>query len=133
MKDTQVKWIAGGIATMVIIAVSLIILSYSHIAVASAPSGLSSTVATTGPMAVTTTASTILGTTTQQCAARVISTRESAITLTFSDNQGATPTALFGHIQPASTTVVYDAGLYGCNAIKAYSFTSQNVTVTETR
>lgn len=92
---------------------------------------LAGTVATTGPMSVTTTASTVLAT--SSCAARIISTRESAITLTFSDNQGAVPTALFGHVQPASTTVAYDGAVYGCNAVKIYSFTTQNVTLTETR
>lgn len=92
---------------------------------------LPATVATSSPSAVTTTARTIFATST--CATRVISTRESAITLTFSDNQGVTPTATYGHVQAASTTVAYDAAQYGCNAFKAYSFTAQNLSVMEAR
>lgn len=88
-------------------------------------------VATTSVAGVTTSASTIFAT--SSCTGRVISTRESAIMLTFSDNQGQVPTGLYGHVQAASTTVAYDAGTYGCGAFKAFSFTAQNLTLMETR
>lgn len=88
-------------------------------------------IATTSQAAVTSTASTIIAT--SSCSSRIISTVASPIMLTFTDNQGAIPTGVFGHIQAASTTVVYDAGLYGCGAVKAYSFTAATITVAETR
>jgi hypothetical protein len=54
--------------------------------------------------------------------------------LTFNDYAGQTPTGAFGHLQAASTTVVYDSGLYGCGAVKIYGFDANSViTVTETR
>lgn len=100
-------------------------------ALGSAPSGLQATVATSSNPTVTSSASVVFATST--CAARIISTGASAVMLTFSDNQGKTPTATYGHLQSASTTVAYDSGLYGCGLVKAYSFASQAITVTETR
>lgn len=97
---------------------------------ASAPSGLPATVATTSIAAVSPTASTIFATST--CSARVVSTQGSAIMLTFSDYANHTPTATFGHLQLASTTVAYDSGQYGCGRVKAYSFAAQTLTVSDT-
>jgi hypothetical protein len=101
-------------------------------ALSSAPSGLPATVATTSPAAVSTTQSLVIGTS-SACASRVISTKASAIMLTFSDAQGQVPTGTYGFVQAASTTVAYDSGLYGCGAVRAYSFASDTITVTETR
>ena len=53
--------------------------------------------------------------------------------LTFSDNQGKVPSGVYGHLQAASTTVAYDGGQYGCGAVRIYSFTSQAITVSESR
>lgn len=99
---------------------------------ASAPSGLAASVATSSQATVGTTAISLFATSTS-CAARVITTYASPVMLTFSDYAGQTPTGLFGHLQAASTTVAYDSGVYGCGLVKAYSFTSQTITVTETR
>ena len=87
--------------------------------------------ATTSPAAVTSTASLVFATST--CSSRVITTAASDINITFTDVQGLTPTALLGHVQRASTTVAYDAGLYGCGAVKIYSYASQTLTVSEAR
>ena len=87
-------------------------------------------VATTSIASVGTTASTLFATST--CAARVISTVEKPIMLTFSDYAGQTPTGTFGHLQSASTTVNYDAGLYGCGRVRVFGFdASSTITVTE--
>ena len=100
---------------------------------ASAPSGLQSSVATTSNPIVGTTVGTLFATTTN-CASRVISTVEKPIMLTFSDYAGQTPTATFGHLQSASTTVVYDSGIYGYGLVKVYGFDANStITVTETR
>ena len=99
---------------------------------ASAPSGLPGTVATSSQAAVSTTAISLFATSTA-CSSRIITTYASPVMLTFSDYAGQTPTGVFGHLQPASTTVAYDSGIYGCGLVKGYSFTSQTITVTEVR
>jgi hypothetical protein len=98
---------------------------------ASAPSGLPSTIATTSVPAVTTTAALVFAT--SSCAARVITTTASPIMIGFSDVQGFVPTGVQGHLQAASTTVSYDSGLYGCGAVRIYSFVAQSITVSESR
>lgn len=66
------------------------------------------------------------------CVNRIITTAGGSgggIYLTFSDIQGIVPTATTGHFQAGSTTVAYDSGLYGCDAVRAISATGANVTV----
>jgi hypothetical protein len=113
-----------------IIALALYALSAMP-AFASAPSGIPTTVATTSAPTVGAASTLIIATST--CNSRIISTSGSAINLSFSDNQGFTPTAVAGFTQQASTTVAYDSGQYGCGAVRAYSFTSSVVTVSDTR
>jgi hypothetical protein len=78
----------------------------------------------------------------ETCNARVISTQGlSAIMIAFSDpvlsaqlagNLGSTTvSASAGHFQAASTTVVYDAGLYGCGRWTVYAWASSTLTVSE--
>ena len=97
----------------------------------SASSGLPSSIATSSNPTVGTTAVLLFATST--CASRVITTVASPVMLTFSDNQGKVPTAVYGHLQGASTTVVYDSGLYGCDAVRAYGFVSSAISVSESR
>lgn len=92
---------------------------------ASAPSGLPATVATTSRATVTATAALVFATST--CSARVISTSSSSIMIGFSDNQGFVPTANQGIYQAASTTVAYDSGQYGCQAVRVFSFSTQTI------
>lgn len=100
---------------------------------ASSAPGLGATVSSSTIKAVSSTASIVSATSTYTCAARVISTQGSAVMLTFTQAFGETPTGSYGSWQPASTTVAYDSGLYGCNAISAYSYTAQNIMVTITQ
>lgn len=101
-----------------------------------APSGLYSTISTTSQVTASSSARVIMATSTN-CASRIITTKASAIMLAFTDdNQGGVPfnpTAALGHLQAASTTVVYDGALYGCNAIKAFGYIESDLTVSETR
>lgn len=60
---------------------------------------------------------------TSTCTSRIITTTAQPVMLTFSDIQGLLPTAVKGHLQAASTTVVYDSGLYGCGAYRVISAT----------
>jgi len=122
------------IASVMVVAIAAYIFGVSTQDVgASAPSGLQATVASTSNQVVGVTVTSIFATTTN-CASRVITTGAQAILLTFSDFAGQTPTGSFGHLQAASTTVVYDSGLYGCNLFKAYGeAASSTITTTETR
>ncbi|MBP9771418.1 MAG: hypothetical protein KBD16_00625 [Candidatus Pacebacteria bacterium] len=120
-----------GIAAIAIVLLAFVVLQGVRLASASAPSGLPATVATTSIDAVTTTGSLVFATST--CAARIITTVASPIMITFTDKDGQIPTGVFGHLQAASTTEVYDSGQYGCNAVKIYSFVASTITVTETR
>lgn len=105
--------------------------SYANLAGASAPSGLPATIASSSSYSLTTTASTLFAT--SSCSARIVTTQASPIMLTFSDYSNQTPTAMYGHLQAASTTVAYDSGLYGCGLVKVYSFTTATTTVSESR
>lgn len=94
--------------------------------------GITTRIATTSNPTVGTSAVRIFATST--CSGRIISTTGKAIMLTFTDAPAQVPTATFGHIQAASTTVVYDASEYGCNAVRAYGFdANSSITVSETR
>lgn len=88
-------------------------------------------IATTSTNTITTSQQLVFATST--CGSRIVSTGASAVMIGFSDRQGFLPTGVVGHLQGASTTVAYDAGLYGCGAMRIYSYASQLVTVSETR
>jgi hypothetical protein len=104
--------------------------NFIHSAKASAPAGLGATIASSTLETVSTTATIVAATSTIDCAARIITTSgNSAVMLTFTQQNGDTPTGSNGVWQAASTTVAYDSGLYGCNAISAYSYSSQFVKV----
>lgn len=104
---------------------------------ASAPSGLSTTVAVATTTAVGPQEKKQLFSV-SNCNSRVVSTVASAVMLTFADPSNGdvsstTLSGVTGHLQAASTTVVYDSGLYGCGRVFAYAFASSTITTTETR
>lgn len=66
-----------------------------------------------------------------ECDARVISTVGVPIMLGFGTVDGFTVSGTAGHLQGASTTVVYDSGEVGCGAVTAYGFSSTTITVSE--
>ena len=104
---------------------------------ASAPSGLPSTVATTSQILVGPGVGMekILFATSTNCASRIISSVVSPLMLQFTLAFGSTtlPNGTSGHLQAASTTIAYDSGLYGCNAVVAYAFSSTTISISETR
>ena len=79
------------------------------------------------------------------CDSRIVTTKAQAIVINFAGTSTSTATSslssIQGHIQLASTTVVYDAGIYGCGYWGALAVTASSsviaatttVTVTETR
>ena len=73
--------------------------------------------------------------TSSACATRVITTKASPILLTFSEVQNSLPSATTGHLQAASTTVVYSAQDFGCDNVKGLTADGTNsvITISETR
>lgn len=94
-----------------------------------APAGIIANIASSSPYVIGSAATTITATT--SCLSRVITTKVQPITLTFSDY--LTPSGTFGHLQSASTTVAYDASVYGCGKLKVYGMGADTITVTEIR
>jgi hypothetical protein len=123
---------SGQLALVALFVIASFLLLGSASVSASAPSGLPATIATSSNPTVTTSAALVFATSTA-CASRVITTYASPVMITFTDRIGQTPTGTFGHLQPASSTVAYDSGLYGCGAVKIYSFATQAITVSEGR
>lgn len=65
------------------------------------------------------------------CHSRIVTTRGSAIVISFDDvtGYGSTTMALTdGHIQASSTTVAYDSGTYGCGRMTALGWSSTTIT-----
>lgn len=106
---------------------------------AAAPPGIAPQVATTSRMVVGPQQNVFLfGTTTNesryQCASRIITTAGQPIMLSFGTVSSTTLSATYGHLQAASTTIAYDASIYGCGYMTAYGYNaSTSITVTETR
>ena len=129
--NITIKQTIGIIVTGVVLVMAIGYFQGLSLVDASAPSGLKAVAATTTAQAVTTTQSLVFATST--CSARVVSTVSSPIMIGFSDIQGLVPTGVQGHLQAASTTVVYDSGTFGCDAMRIMSFVNSTITVTETR
>lgn len=104
---------------------------------ASAPSGLQATLYSATTTVVGIQSNTQLFPASLNCAARVVSTVAQPIMILFADptNGDLASTTLSGtkgHVQPASTTVVYDSGVYGCGRMFAFGFNaSTTITVSE--
>lgn len=129
------------LAGIIVISVGLVV--YGFVAkeqpqLKGATSGLYSTlaVATTtavGPQQVKTIFSS------SQCVSRVVGTAGQAVMLTFGDPvngdvSSTTLTSMVGHWQGASTTVAYDAEIYGCGRWSAFGvLASTTITTAEMR
>ena len=136
---TLTKETKFAIAALFVLSIIIFFLSRSGVTKAESIPGVPASIATTTNLSVGPAATLAIASTTNSsgspatCASRIISTGSSAVMLTFTDKQGQSPTGLFGYWQAASTTVAYDSGLYGCDAVKVYSYTAQNITVSEAR
>jgi hypothetical protein len=73
------------------------------------------------------------GETSATCHARVVTTTDRPITISFGETvvgfSSTTLTATVGHYQAGSTTVAYESGIYGCGTFTAYAGASTVVTV----
>ena len=74
---------------------------------------LSASVATSSTITVTA-GTLVTAFATSTCASRIVTTNAEPIRFEFSDRDGFTLTSAVGHTQLASTTVAYDASVYGC-------------------
>ncbi len=104
--------------------------------IGSAPQGVMNALATSSTIQVGTSQNKILFTQNTVCTSRVISTAGQAIMLTFGSatTTNMNPSASVGFVQAASSTVVYDSGLYGCEYVTAYGFSaSTTITTAEYR
>ncbi len=129
---------------LILCMIAITALLFTQQSFGSAPTGLPSTFATTstvtvGPSVASTASTTVpvFGTITA-CASRVITTVAQPIMLLWSNapisSTTANPSALFGHEQLASTTVVYDSGQFGCGYVNAYGYTaSTTISISEFR
>lgn len=132
------------IVTTVLLGVVLVVGAYmlgivTKFASASAPSGLPATqrIATTtsvGPQEIIT-----IFSDKQSCSSRIISTTDGtgqAIQVLFGDPTNGdiastSVSATVGHLQSASTTVMYDAGLYGCGRWTVYASATTTILLSE--
>ena len=137
------KLISLSVAAVLVVGMVFAILTLqSNFAAGSAPIGLAATqqVATTtevGPEATVT----LFANRGQNCSARIVSTINGdgqSITLLFADTtnndvSSTTLSGVIGHFQAASTTVMYDGGLYGCGRMTAQAYSSTTITISEFR
>ncbi len=99
-----------------------------------APAGLATSVSTSSNLTLIAATALTLTATTTNCTARIVSTKNDSpfgVMLTFRDRDE--PTVINGILQPASTTVAYDGGIYGCGALKAFSVVGQGIDILETK
>jgi len=120
--------------------IALTAMLLTQISLGSAPSGLPATVATSstitvGPHKPNTASSTVSVFVKSGCSSRVISTRETAIELRFSNTMFSSttvnPAANAGIHQLASTTVVYDSGQYGCGFVSVFGYATTSISIAE--
>src|SRR3990167_1586223 len=125
------KAVLALIITSVLFAGFLFVLSAINQAGASAPSGLPATIATTSTVEIGPQLNKVLFAT-STCAARIVSTATSTASFQFTGALGTTSlTSSVGHQQAASTTVVYDSGVYGCGVMTGFAYSSSTVTISE--
>ena len=126
---TKINAVIGSLVAIIIVLIAIGTNGKNAGEFGSAPAGIIARVATSSPYVIGSTASTITATT--SCIARVITTKTQPILLTFSD--AYTPSSTYGHIQTASSTVAYDAEVYGCGLMRVQGMAADTITVTEIR
>lgn len=95
--------------------------------------GVTVNVASSSSQVIPARAARVLFATSTPCTTRIITSRATPLMLTFSNYNNASPTGTFGHYQAASTTVAYEAGVYGCGLVKVYADVADTITATESQ
>ena len=126
----NMKAILLGLGVLVAL-LALLVTQYedSGPAIGSAPPGLPATMATSGVFTVGPLNAVSVFEFRTNCAARTISTQAQSIKISFGST---TPTELIGYNQTASTSAVYDTGLFGCGNWRIFgNAASTSITVEE--
>ena len=99
-------------------------------ALGSAPAGLPASLASTSQITVV--AATVISpvATSTSCSARIVATASTTAMVHVGE---IVPTASRGYFIAASTTQIFDGGIYGCGTVKVYPFATGVITVTETQ
>lgn len=115
---------------------SFILVGGTRLVGASAPTGVpatqgSATTTVVGPQETKT-----LFASNSACASRIVRTQGTDIYIAFADPTNGdvastTLSAVVGFTQPASTTVAYDSGLYGCGRMTAEAVASTTITTAQ--
>lgn len=122
----------GLFVLIVMLITAAVFTSNPGISFGSAPNGVIAQVSTTTTKSIGKHAATTVYASSTQCTSRIISTNQSAINLSF--DTAFTPTNSTGTFQPASTTVAYDSGIYGCGITTAIAETATStITIVEFR
>lgn len=127
------------VASVIVIAASFMFFVSARTADASTPPSIPAQVATTSLLAVGPSNNMFaFGTTTREsaygCAARVISTDYQPIRISFASLSSTTLSTSVGVYQAASTTVAYDASIYGCGYVTVRGLiASTTIQLVETR
>ena len=128
--NNKIWFTLGVVLAVIVLGTGVYLGSYKKSSLGSAPNGVQATIASsTNVSFVAATAKVAIAT--SSCTARIISTTNSAIMITFSDYNNTAPTGILGVWQAASTTVGYDSGIYGCGLVKIFSYTTAPVTITD--
>lgn len=132
----NIKWIMGIVIVLGISIVFQKALNSIPKVQSSAPGGMVTSWGTSSQITLGAEERTLFATSTPSCISRVVSTRYAQIMIQYGDHAQFNLEGNTGHIQLASTTVVYDSGLYGCGlwtAVALGSTTAQGISVTEFR
>lgn len=134
MNDKPLTFFLGGALAAAILAVLVVAFSSTNERFGEAPSGIAATFATSSAYVAGTTENRLFATTTA-CTARLVTTTSQGVMITFSEKNAIVPTATIGHWQAASTSINYDAGVYGCDSWRVFGGGggNSNLTVAEFR
>lgn len=120
---------------MALLVMSLWVMNSTQKASGAAPQGMRTLVASSTVKANVGTSTPVTIFSGSSCAGRAITTVGEPIMFTIASStdldQTVVPTATFGHLQAASTTVMYDAGTWGCDVWQAFGYASTTISVTE--
>lgn len=128
---TTRDWISAVILGIIVFLVGFVAFYRPELAAGSAPTGLSTSLAISNVISVgpggaeTGGSNTQIATSSPNCTSRVVTTYSRPIAISFGTSSLyalATSSLQQGMLQAASTTVSYDAGLYGCDFWTAYGY-----------
>lgn len=130
MKETNINYVKYAGVIVLLVAVLIWVANVTTQKLGEAPGGSMAVTATSSTITMTASndESTLFATST--CIGRIITAGTKNIRLKFADS-ALTLSSTVGHLQIASTTVVYDSAEVGCGLVTGLSTDVDTVTVTE--